>query len=114
VTELRPDVSASEDISILFEQMPEIPCASPSHETDEVHYGPATHYAQLRHECVFPDGTVFPVCAGLAEHLRSGRELIEEFGMLLCQNCGTVFKTVERWVVVLGPIPRGAGGGGRK
>lgn len=104
----------SEGLLLELANLPELGCESTTHgvpKYESFHSdGPATHYAQMRHVC--PGGVglgaVYAVCEMLASTMRA-REA-EDIGVV-CLNCGGHFENVSDWIVVLGPIKRGRGGG---
>lgn len=80
----------------------QIPCEAPNHAAGGWGHdkGPATHYAQVWHECFYeiPDGSVVAICAEMTAMVIANANIVEQ-----CMICGKAMP-FKQFMSVLGPI----------
>lgn len=102
-------VSTEAEVLLMLDlnDMPALPCESISHADPRWAHmhndGPATHYAQIRHDCVGgrKKGEIYAVCAKRAARLM----WLEATGRSVrCVTCGGRFERSWDWTMIVGPI----------
>lgn len=97
----------SESVLLELADLPELGCESVTHGVPGMEGfhsdGPATHYAQVRHDCngPHPKGAVYSVCQRLADTIRAR----EAGGLKVnCLQCWGHFEDATEWVVIIGTV----------